>query len=61
LQFGVDERGLLFGVAKLLRTIVFSRQNAQVDANVVNVLSSSRYPLRENQLDYRLKTNAYDG
>jgi hypothetical protein len=58
---GADERGLLFGVGKLLRSIVFSRQNAQVDANQLKISSSPRYPLRGHQLGYRPKTNAYDG
>ena len=58
--FGADERGLLFGVGKLLRTIVFSRQNAQVNANLLKLSSSPRYPLRGHQLGYRPKTNAYD-
>jgi hypothetical protein len=59
--FGADERGLLFGVGKLLRSIVFSRQNAQVDTNLLKISSSPRYPLRGHQLGYRPKTNAYDG
>jgi hypothetical protein len=59
--FGADERGLLFGIGKLLRTIVFSRQKAQVDANLLKISSSPRYPLRGHQLGYRPKTNAYDG
>jgi hypothetical protein len=58
---GADDRGLLFGVGRLLRTIVFSRQNAQVDANLLRGSSSPRYPLRGHQLGYRPKTNAYDG
>jgi hypothetical protein len=58
--FGADERGLLFGVGKLLRTIVFSRQNAQVNANLLKISTSPRYPLRGHQLGYRPKTNAYD-
>jgi len=48
--FGADERGLLFGIGKLLRSIVFSRQNARVDANLLNIASSPRYPLRGHQL-----------
>lgn len=59
--FGADERGLLFGIGKLLRSIVFSRQNARVDANLLNIASSPRYPLRGHQLGYRPKTNSYDG
>ena len=58
---GADERGLLFGAGKLLRLIVFARQHAQVDANLLKISSSPRYPLRGHQLGYRPKTNAYDG
>jgi hypothetical protein len=59
--FGTDERGLLFGVGKLLRSVVFSRQNARVNANLLKISSSPHYPLRGHQLGYRPKTNAYDG
>jgi len=59
--FGADERGLLFGIGKLLRSIVFSRQNARVDANLLNIARSPRFPLRGHQLGYRPKTNSYDG
>lgn len=59
--FGADERGLLFGIGKLLRSIVFSRQAAKVDANLLKGSSSPRYPIRGHQLGYRPKTNAYDG
>ncbi len=59
--FGADERGLLFGAGRLLRSIVFARQQAQVDANLLKISSSPRYPLRGHQLGYRPKTNAYDG
>ena len=59
--YGADECGLLFGAGKLLRSIVFSRQRAQVDANLLKISSSPRYALRGHQLGYRPKTNAYDG
>ncbi len=59
--FGADERGLLFGIGKLLRSIVFARQSAYVDGSQLNISSSPRYPLRGHQLGYRPKTNAYDG
>src|SRR5579875_1855901 len=57
---GGDERGLLFGVGKLLRMAVFGRQTAAVEAAKVNVTSAPKYPLRGHQLGYRPKTNAYD-
>jgi hypothetical protein len=59
--FGADERGLLFGIGKLLRSIVFSRQAAKVDANLLKGSSSPHYPVRGHQLGYRPKTNSYDG
>ncbi len=58
--YGADERGVLFGVGKLLRSIIFSRQNARVDASVLNLSSNPRCALRGHQLGYRPKTNAYD-
>ena len=57
---GADERGLLFGVGKLLRTATFGRQDAGVSAHRVNGSESPKYPLRGHQLGYRPKTNAYD-
>ena len=57
---GADDRGLLFGVGKFLRTVAFGRQQASVDARRLNVTSSPKYPLRGHQLGYRPKTNSYD-
>jgi hypothetical protein len=59
--YGADERGLLFGIGKLLRTIEFARWAARVDGNLLKGASSPKYPLRGHQLGYRPKTNAYDG
>lgn len=59
--FGADERGLLFGVGKLLRLIDFSRQQASLAAAPLNMVSNPEYKLRGQQLGYRPKTNAYDG
>ncbi len=59
--YGADERGLLFGIGKLLRSIEFTRWAARVDANLLKGASSPHYPLRGHQLGYRPKTNAYDG
>ncbi len=57
---GADDRGLLFGVGKLLRLIDFSRQQATVAATSLHVVSHPEYKLRGQQLGYRPKTNAYD-
>ena len=57
---GADERGLLFGAGKLLRTVNFSRGAASLDVRLANLSSAPRYPLRGHQLGYRPKTNAYD-
>jgi hypothetical protein len=55
-----DERGLLFGVGKLLRTAVFGRQSATINTRLVSGTAAPKYPLRGHQLGYRPKTNAYD-
>lgn len=57
---GADERGLLFGVGKLLRQIDFARQKARVVTSQLNVTTSPEYKLRGHQLGYRPKTNSYD-
>ncbi len=57
---GADERGLLFGVGKLLRTLHIGRQSVALDAREANITDSPKYPLRGHQLGYRPKTNAYD-
>ena len=57
---GSDERGLLFGVGKLLRTVTFGKQTAAVDPALLNGATAPKYPLRGHQLGYRPKTNAYD-
>ncbi len=58
--FGADQRGLLFGVGKLLRLIDFERQQASVPASQLNLTSHPEFKLRGHQLGYRPKTNAYD-
>lgn len=57
---GADERGLLFGVGKLLRLIDFGRQQATLAAAPLHLVSHPEYKLRGQQLGYRPKTNAYD-
>lgn len=57
---GADERGLMFGVGKVLRASVFGRRIASVNVEHVAGSTSPKYPLRGHQLGYRPKTNAYD-
>lgn len=57
---GADQRGLLFGIGKLLRLISFSRQQARLEDASLDVTSHPEYRLRGHQLGYRPKTNAYD-
>jgi hypothetical protein len=56
---GADERGLLFGAGKLLRTIDFGRQRASLPAPL-QIAANPEYRLRGHQLGYRPKTNSYD-
>lgn len=60
LALGADERGLLFGVGKLLRLIDFGPERALLTAPPSQVASSPEYRLRGHQLGYRPKTNSYD-
>ncbi|HEV2273649.1 MAG TPA: alpha-glucuronidase family glycosyl hydrolase [Acidobacteriaceae bacterium] len=57
---GADQRGLLFGIGKLLRLIHFARQQAWLPGPELNQVSHPEYKLRGHQLGYRPKTNAYD-
>src|SRR3974390_161445 len=57
---GHDERGLLFGVGRLLRSIDFGRQSAVASGADQSLVSNPEYQLRGHQLGYRPKTNAYD-
>src|SRR6185437_14856472 len=57
---GADERGLLFGVGKLLRTIIFEKERASADAKLLHIATAPKYSLRGHQIGYRPKTNAYD-
>ena len=58
--FGADERGLLFGVGKLLRLIDFGRQQVCLPIGTLDIVSHPEYRLRGQQLGYRPKSNAYD-
>ncbi len=57
---GADERGLLFGVGKMLRTVVCARQSVTLEPRDVVGSTAPKLPLRGHQLGYRPKTNAYD-
>jgi hypothetical protein len=57
---GNDARGVLFGVGKLLRSLVMENRKVTLAAGF-KVASSPHYSLRGHQLGYRPKTNSYDG
>ena len=57
---GNDERGVLFGVGKLLRSLEMSRDRVALRAPL-DVTSAPAMPIRGHQLGYRPKTNSYDG
>lgn len=57
---GNDDRGVLFGVGKLLRLLKMERGAVTID-EPFEESSAPRYPLRGHQLGYRPKTNSYDG
>src|SRR5262245_54647974 len=57
---GNDERGVLFGVGHLLRTLRLTKRSIAVPASL-SVTTAPKYPLRGHQLGYRPKTNSYDG
>ncbi len=56
---GAGERGVLFGVGGLLRSLRMSRGSVALSAPL-HVATSPKYRLRGFQLGYRPKTNAYD-
>ncbi len=56
---GNDDRGLLFGVGRLLRQMQLDRGTASVEDSF-DVATVPRYPLRGHQLGYRPKCNSYD-
>jgi hypothetical protein len=56
---GNDERGVLFGVGRLLRTLHVSAGRVALP-DELNVISVPKYALRGHQLGYRPKTNSYD-
>jgi hypothetical protein len=57
---GNDERGVLFGIGHLLRTMRYSRGRVEAPDNL-RIATAPKSPLRGHQLGYRPKTNSYDG
>ncbi|QDT76293.1 hypothetical protein [Lacipirellula limnantheis] len=57
---GNDERGVLFGVGKLLRSLEMTRDRLALRAPL-EVTAAPAMPIRGHQLGYRPKTNSYDG
>jgi hypothetical protein len=57
---GVDARGVLFGVGRLLRRLRMRQGNVRLPAGL-EISTAPQTPLRGHQLGYRPKTNSYDG
>jgi hypothetical protein len=57
---GADERGVLFGVGRLLRELRLTRGAIGLVPGL-RLSTTPRTPLRGHQLGYRPKTNSYDG
>ena len=60
LVVGNDERGVLFGVGRLLRELRMARGKVQLPANFEEA-NAPEIAARGHQLGYRPKTNSYDG
>ncbi len=56
---GSDSRGLLFGVGRLLRRMVYSIGGVGVEHDF-SLHSNPQYPMRGHQIGYRRKSNTYD-
>ena len=56
---GNDERGVLFGVGRLLRELYMKRDAANL-GDYLDITTAPKYPLRGHQLGYRPKTHSYD-
>ena len=56
---GDDERGVLFGVGRLLRELHMQRGSVTL-ADEFDITTAPKYPLRGHQLGYRPKTHSYD-
>ncbi len=57
---GTDERGVLFGVGRLLRELRMARGSLRVPQDL-QLATAPQTGLRGHQLGYRPKTNSYDG
>lgn len=57
---GNDDRGVLFGVGRLLRELRIERGRVHLPDGF-RLETAPRYPLRGHQLGYRAMTNSYDG
>ncbi|HSI74396.1 MAG TPA: hypothetical protein VK957_00810 [Lunatimonas sp.] len=56
---GEDERGLLYGIGRVLRKMEAVPGKLMIPASISHQ-SSPKYPIRGHQLGYRPKTNSYD-
>ena len=56
---GNDERGILFGIGRLLRELRIARDSIELPDGFAES-SAPRYALRGHQLGYRPKSNTYD-
>ncbi len=56
---GNDQRGVLYGIGKLLRTLRM-KPGSILAPEDLDITTCPRYPIRGHQLGYRPKTNAYD-
>jgi hypothetical protein len=56
---GAGERGVLFGVGGLLRSLRMTKRQIGL-SGPLDITTSPKYKLRGHQLGYRPKTNAYD-
>jgi hypothetical protein len=56
---GADDRGILFGVGRLIRLLDWGPGRVSLD-EATDVSSSPAYPIRGHQLGYRARANSYD-
>jgi len=56
---GRDDRGVLYGIGRLLRKMRLTKGSILVPDGL-KIVTAPKYPLRGHQMGYRPKTNAYD-
>ncbi len=56
---GHDDRGVLFGIGRLLRELTLTRDRVELVGNL-KIVSTPQTKIRGHQLGYRPKTNSYD-